>query len=103
MRRLGAVLLLISMRALTAPPPSPPTFDQIKSDANAEHRARLAIDFAMAVERDAEAAYTGNDLNAVKDLLRHYWRKVSAHFQRPLSDDDPASINWSAQHFREIV
>ena len=50
--------------------PPPATLDQVKAESNPEHRARLAIDFALATEKQAEAAYAKGDLEATKDQLK---------------------------------
>ena len=47
-----------------------PSFTQIKSDPNPEHRARTAIEFAAAVERTAESDYGKGDMNAVAADLK---------------------------------
>jgi hypothetical protein len=65
----GAAILLLCVTAVAAPPPLP-TFDQIKAEANAERRARLAIDFALLAERDAEGTYTRGELDVVRDQLK---------------------------------
>jgi hypothetical protein len=49
--------------------PQPPTLDQIKADANLEHRAKTAVDYAAAAERNAEAAYSKGDMPAVTAAL----------------------------------
>jgi hypothetical protein len=48
----------------------PPTLEQVRADANPEHRAKLAIEFAQAAERAAEAAYSKNDVTAVAAALK---------------------------------
>ena len=62
MSALPVVLLLMAQSA--------PTLDQIRADANLEHRARTAIDFAAAIERSAEADYSKGDMNAVMADLK---------------------------------
>ena len=69
MRLALVVCLLWCVNGLAAPP-APPTFDQIKADANAERRARSAIDFALSAERDAEAVYSSNDLTMLGERLK---------------------------------
>jgi hypothetical protein len=59
------VLLWLSL----APPP-PTSLDQVKAEPNAERRARLAIDFAVAAEKNAEAAYAMGDLDAAGKQLK---------------------------------
>jgi hypothetical protein len=52
-------------------PPPPVTFDQVKAEANPEHRARLAVDYAGIAEKNAEAAYAKGDLEATSAELRN--------------------------------
>jgi hypothetical protein len=52
---------------LAVPPPA--TLDQVKAETNPERRARLAIDFAMASEKQAEGSYAKGDLEAAKTQL----------------------------------
>jgi hypothetical protein len=68
--RLALAIFLLGCANAWAAPPAPPTFDQIKADANPERRARSAIDFALSIQHDAEAAYAANDLNAVAEKLK---------------------------------
>lgn len=49
---------------------APASLDQVKSVAKPDHRAHGAIEFAMAAERDAEAAYDKNDMAAVQANLK---------------------------------
>ncbi len=46
-------------------PPVVTTLDQVKAEPNPERRAKVAVDFAAAAERNAEAAYARGDLKAV--------------------------------------
>jgi hypothetical protein len=50
--------------------PPPASLDQVKAEPNAERRARLAIDFAVACEKNAEAAYAKGDLDATGTQLK---------------------------------
>jgi hypothetical protein len=61
-----AIFTLLVLLA-QAPPSS---LDQIRTDPNPEHRARLAVDFAAAAERNAEAAYSRGDMTAVTNELK---------------------------------
>jgi len=51
--------------------PAPLSLDQIRADQNAEHRAHSAIEYAVAAERNAEAAYTRGDMKVVASELRN--------------------------------
>jgi hypothetical protein len=61
---------LLPILLLLTQSPALPSLDQIRADANAEHRARTAVEFAAAVERNAEAAYSKGDLAVVESELK---------------------------------
>ena len=48
---------------------APVSLDQIKADPNPEHRARSAIEFAIATQKEAEKAYGNGDIDGVKANL----------------------------------
>jgi hypothetical protein len=52
---------------------APVSLDQVKVEANPEHRARLAVDYAGVAERRAETAYAEGNMDQVrgnvKDML----------------------------------
>ncbi len=49
---------------------APASLEQIRADANLEHRARVAIEFAVSSEHAAEADYTKGDMAAVTAHLQ---------------------------------
>jgi hypothetical protein len=51
--------------------PPPASLDQVKAEPSAEHRARLAIDYAAVAEKSAEAAYAKGDLDATSAELKN--------------------------------
>lgn len=51
--------------------PAPSSLDQVKAEPNAEHRARLAIDYAAVAEKNAEAAYAKGDPEATSAELKN--------------------------------
>ena len=57
--------------ALLAAQAAPSTLDQVKAEVNAEHRARLAIDYATVAEKNAETAYAKGDLDATVGALKN--------------------------------
>jgi hypothetical protein len=59
---------LLLFLLFAAPPPA--NLDQVKAEPNAERRARLAIDFAAACEKIAEADYEKGDLNGTGAQLK---------------------------------
>lgn len=48
-----------------------PGLDQIRADVNPERRAKLAVEFAAAAEKAAEAAYSNGDLAGVSAELKN--------------------------------
>src|SRR5438445_6000397 len=63
MTALFTILLLLAQ-------PAPASLDQIRAEGNLEHRARRAIEFAAAAERNAEAIYSKGDMAAVTAELK---------------------------------
>jgi len=107
MRRLTAVLLLLA-GALMAAPPLVLTFDQIKAEPNPERRARMAIDFAILVERDAEAAYTRNDLEVLGAQLKTVTEAVeladsSFEASHKTPGRNPAPYKYAELRSRELL
>jgi hypothetical protein len=51
--------------------PAPSSLDQVKAELNPERRARAAIDYATAAERNAEAAYAKGDTEGVAKELKN--------------------------------
>jgi hypothetical protein len=49
---------------------APAGLDQIRADANPEHRAKSAVDFAASAERAAETAYSKGDMAQVAAELK---------------------------------
>lgn len=49
---------------------APSSLDQIRADANLEHRAKAAVEFAVAAEHNAEAAYSRSEMAAVETELK---------------------------------
>ena len=62
--------------ALLAAQPVPSSLEQVKAEVNAEHRARLAIDYATVAEKNAEAAYARGDLDATVAELKNVGESV---------------------------
>jgi hypothetical protein len=50
---------------------APLSLDQIRADSNPEHRAHSAIEYAIAAERSAEAAYSRSDMQGVTNELKN--------------------------------
>ncbi len=61
---------------LLAAQPVPSSLEQVKAEANAEHRARLAIDYAAVAEKNAETAYAKGDLDATVAALKNVGESI---------------------------
>jgi hypothetical protein len=68
---------LLALFLLFAPPP-PSSLDQVKSEPNPEHRARVAIDYASIAEKRAEAAYASGEAQSVAAELKNVEESVEA-------------------------
>jgi hypothetical protein len=62
-----AVFIIVLLFAQQAPA----TLDQIRAEPNPERRARAAVEFAAAAERNAESAYSKGDMKAVTAELNN--------------------------------
>ncbi len=88
--------------------PLPPTLDQIKADANLEHRSAAAIEFALAAEKSAEAAYSKTDLEACNKSL-HEMEEAAVIAQDALdasgkrASRNPKYYKLGEQKSREII
>lgn len=67
---------LFLLVALLAAQQIPASLEQVRAEANAEHRARLAIDYAGVAEKNAEAAYAKGDLDATVAELKNVGESV---------------------------
>ena len=65
----AAIALLFLTQAFLAQATTP-SIDQIRGDANLEHRAKAAVEFAAAAEKSAEANYARGDMAAVQADLK---------------------------------
>ncbi len=63
---MGALITILLLLAQAAPP----SLDQIRSEPNLERRAKLAVEFAAAAERRAEAAYTAGNMASTASELK---------------------------------
>ena len=62
----ASVAVLFLLMSQTAPA----TLDQVRTEANPERRAREAVEFAAAAERQAEAAYDKGDTDGLRSELK---------------------------------
>jgi hypothetical protein len=63
-------MIALFAAALLMAQPALPNLDQIRVDPNLEHRARSAIEYAVAAERNAEGFYNSGDLKAASVELQ---------------------------------
>jgi hypothetical protein len=100
----AAILLLYLLFAV----PLPTTLDQVKAEPNAERRARLAIDFAAAAERNAETAYAKGDMDATVIQLKAMAEsmeiaKASLASSGRTPGRNPAPYKYAEQKSQEIL
>jgi hypothetical protein len=86
----------------------PTTLDQVKAEPNLERRARAAVDFAFAAERDSESAYSSGDLDATKAAINAMVQAVElaheAFQQSGLSPGrNPRPYKYAELHLRELL
>jgi hypothetical protein len=88
--------------------PVPITIDQVKAESNPEHRARAAVDFAVAAERSAETAFSGGDMKNVGALLNTMKESMeiardSLIASKKTPGRDPGLYKYAEQRSREIL
>jgi len=88
--------------------PLPTTLDQVKAEPNAEHRARLAIDYAAVAEKNAEADYakgdaegTAAELKNVSDSIQMAQEAFVASHKTP--GRNPAPYKYAEMRSRELL
>lgn len=99
-----ALLTLLFLMAA----PQPSTLEQVKADPNPEHRARSAVDFAAAEEKNAEAAYSKGDLDAcaatlksVEESMQVAQKSFAASGKTPWRN--PAPYKYAELHTRDLL
>lgn len=115
MKKLSPALLLAAILAAlphtvaaAAPPAAPPAFEQVKSEPNPEKRARLAVDFAVLAERNAETAYSAADLDAVNGHVKAATEAMelaasSFEASHKTPGRSPGPYKYAEQRSREIL
>jgi hypothetical protein len=78
------------------------------ADASAEHRARAAVDAAVAAEKNAEAAYAKGDMETVKAELRGTLDQMEAAHgffaeSRKTPGRNPGPYKYAEQRSRELL
>lgn len=88
--------------------PAPSSLEQVKAEPNAEHRARLAVDYAAVAERNAEAAYdrgdaqtTGAELKNVAESLETAQEAFIASHKTP--GRNPGPYKYAEMRSRELL
>jgi hypothetical protein len=101
------VITLLSLFLLFAPS-APMSLAQVRAEANPEHRARAAIDYAAVAERSAEAAYDKGEMNGVEAELKN----VEESFEIAQEAFDaahktpgrnPGPFKYAEMHSRELL
>ena len=98
--------LLMAFLLLAAPAIT--SLDQVKADPNPEHRARAAIDFALAAQKQVETAYASGDMVATTaglKLVRESVELAQASFiasgKTPGRNTSP--FKYAEQHTRQLL
>lgn len=92
---------------LLAPPP-PASLDQVKAEPNPERRAKIAIDYAVVSEKNAEAAYAKGDLDTTGAMLKTTAEalqiardSLTASGKKP--GRNPGTYKYGEQRSRELL
>lgn len=87
---------------------SPVSLAQVKAEPNLERRARAAVDFAMAAEKEAESAYAAGDLklvgsaiNAVLEAVELARESFAESGRTP--GRNPAPYKYAELHTRDLL
>jgi hypothetical protein len=88
--------------------PAPSSLEQVKAEANPDHRARLAIDYAAAAERNAEANYAKGDSNATSADLKDVEESLEMAQQAFVDSHktpgrNPGPYKYAEMHSRELL
>ena len=88
--------------------PAPSSLEQVRAEVNAEHRARLAIDYAAVAEKNAEADYakgdskaTSADLKDVEESLEMAQQAFTESHKTP--GRNPGPYKYAEMHSRELL
>jgi hypothetical protein len=93
---------------LFAAQPAPSSLEQVKAEANPEHRARLAIDYAAVAEKNAEAAYAKGDLDATVAELKNVGASIEAAQEAFIASHktpgrNPGPFKYAEMRSRELL
>jgi hypothetical protein len=98
---LATVLFFLAAQA-------PVSLDQVKSEANPERRARLAVDYAAVAEKQAETAYDDGDMKQVHGHLQDVVDSITlardsfvASGRKP--GRSPRPYKYAEMHSQEIL
>lgn len=88
--------------------PAPSSLEQVKAEPNAEHRARLAIDYAAVAERSAEANYARGDSTATAVELKNVEESLETAQAAFLESHktpgrNPGPYKYAELHSRELL
>jgi hypothetical protein len=93
---------------LLAAQPVPASLEQVKAEANAEHRARLAIDYAAVAEKNAETAYAKGDLDATVAELKNVGESIETAQEAFVASHktpgrNPGPFKYAEMRSRELL
>jgi hypothetical protein len=102
---MSSLLILVTLLAAQQVPVS---LQQVKAEVNAEHRARLAIDYAGFAEKNAEASYAKGDLDATVAELKNVGESMqlaqdSFIASRKTPGRNPGPFKYAELRSRELL
>src|SRR5581483_5706324 len=88
--------------------PAPMSLDQVKAEANPEHRARLAVDYAAVAEKNAEADYAKGDSKATAADLKEVEESIQTAQESFIDSHktpgrNPGPYKYAEMHTRELL
>lgn len=88
--------------------PAPSSLEQVKTESNPEHRARLAVDYAAVAERNAESDYAKGDSKAVSADLKDVEESIETAQQSFIDSHktpgrNPGPYKYAEMHTRELL
>ncbi len=93
---------------LLAAQPAPSSLEQVRAELNAEHRARLAIDYAAVAEKNAETAYARGDLDATVAELKNVGETIQTAQEAFVASHktpgrNPGPFKYAEMRSRELL
>lgn len=88
--------------------PAPSSLDQVKAEANPEHRAKAAIEYSAVAEKNAEAAYAKGDMQTVATELKDVQESLELASEAFVASGktpgrNPGPYKFAEMHSRELL